>query len=175
MRGLFIAPPPLPAEVLARVLRLATVDGRVLLIVAGIFAVLSALGGDRLGAVVGCLAAGAGAVELHGVGRLRLGDAGGMTWLVRSQLALLAVVFLYVMARLMSFDPVLMQTLLTPERTESFRLAGLTDEEIMPLVETVYRMTYGAVALASLVYQGGMAWYYHSRRETVRTALETPG
>jgi len=175
MRGLLIAPPPLPTEVLARVLRLAAVDGRVLLIVAGTFAALSALGGDALGATIGCLAAGAGALELHGVGRLRLGDAGGISWLVRSQLALLAVVLSYVAARLASFDPILMQTLLTPERTESFRAAGLTDDEIMPLVKAVYQMTYGAVALVSLAYQGGMAWYYHSRRETVRAALEVAG
>lgn len=171
MFGFRSSPPPLPAEVLARILRLASVDGRMLMILGGFFAALSALGGDGIGATAGCLATGAAVVELHGVGRLKLGDPESIRWLVRSQLLLLAVILLYVIARIATFDPVQMRALITPDLVESFRNAGLAEADIMPVVENVYRFVYLVVGMVATTYQGGMALYYHRRRETVRVAL----
>ena len=54
-------PPLLPAETLVRVLRLAKFDGLSVLLIAGVFALLAATAGDFSGALVGLLAAGAGA------------------------------------------------------------------------------------------------------------------
>ncbi|GAB1488941.1 hypothetical protein MASR2M8_13890 [Opitutaceae bacterium] len=172
MFGFRSSPPPLPVEVLARVLRLASVDGRMLMIMGGLFAALSALGGDIIGAMAGCLATAAAFVELHGVNRLKIGDPDAMRWLIRSQLALLAIILLYVVARIATFDPEQMRALITPELVESFRNAGLAEHEIMPVVESFYRFVYGVVGVVATTYQGGMAIYYHRRREPVRIALE---
>ena len=38
-------------------------------------------------------------------------------------------------------------------------------------IELVYRMTYFAVSLVTVIYQGGMAIYYVRRREAVTAAL----
>jgi len=53
------APPLLPEETLLRVLRVARLDGLSVLVIAGVFALISALAGDGVGAVVGLLVAGA--------------------------------------------------------------------------------------------------------------------
>ncbi|HEY0966520.1 MAG TPA: hypothetical protein VGD88_03940 [Opitutaceae bacterium] len=172
MFGFRSSPPPLPAEVLARVLRLASVDGRMLMIMGGLFAALSALSGDAVGAIAGCLATAAAMVELHGVSRLKIGDPDAIRWLVRSQLVLLSVILLYVVARIATFDAEQMRALITPELVESFRNAGLAESEIMPVVESFYRFVYMVVGLIATTYQGGMAVYYHRRREPVRIALE---
>lgn len=172
MFGFRPSPPPLPAEVLARVVRLASVDGRMLMILGGLFAALSAVTGDAIGAIAGCLATAAAIVELHGVGRLKIGDPEAIRWLVRSQLILLAVILLYVLARIATFDPVQMRALITPDLVESFRNAGLAEPDIMPVVEGFYRFVYIVVGAVATTYQGGMALYYHRRREPVRIALE---
>lgn len=172
MFGFRSAPPPLPADVLARVLRVASVDGRMLLILGGIFAALSALSSDGVGATAGCLATAAAMLELHGVSRLRLGDPDAIKWLIRSQLALFGIILFYSAARIATFDAEQMQALLTPDLVESFRNAGLGEDEIMPMVKSVYRFMYLLVGLIALFYQGGMAWYYHQRREPIRTALQ---
>src|SRR5262245_17604351 len=59
-------PPLLPEVTLFRVLRLARFDGMGAMLLGGIFALLSASAGDFPFASIGLLAAGAGAVELHG-------------------------------------------------------------------------------------------------------------
>lgn len=172
MFGSRAKPPPLPSEVYARVVRLATVDGRTLLILGAVFGAFSALGRDAVGAVAGCLAAGAAMIELHGVGRLRIGDADAIKWLVRSQLALLGVILLYAAGRMATFDPVQMQAVITPELVTSFRDAGIAEDEIMPIVQSFHRFVYSVVALVAMAYQGGMALYYQRRREPVRTAID---
>jgi hypothetical protein len=51
-------PPLLPAETLARLLRLAKLDGTSILVISGAFALVSAAMGDRLGALVALMVAG---------------------------------------------------------------------------------------------------------------------
>src|SRR5678816_1370684 len=85
-------PPLLPEETLARVLRLARFDGMGALVLGGMFALFAAAARDFPFAAIGLLAAGAGAVELHGAALLRQGDRRGMQWLVASQPYLLLVI-----------------------------------------------------------------------------------
>ncbi|HEY9155275.1 MAG TPA: hypothetical protein VIM69_09100, partial [Opitutaceae bacterium] len=59
-------PPPLPSEILSRVIRIAGLDGRIVLWSSGIFALLSAAAHSALGAIIGLAAAGTGAIEVHG-------------------------------------------------------------------------------------------------------------
>lgn len=171
MAGKKDLPPPLPEDVLARVLRLARTDGRMLLIISGAFAVVSAMGQQGLGAVAGCLAAGAGALELHGASLLRQGDARGMGWLVRSQLALMVVIIGYVIARMMTFDPELMRSLITPEMRDQLATVGVPEDQIIPRVKHVYQFMYTVVAVVTVAYQGGMAIYYLRRKAVVEQAL----
>jgi hypothetical protein len=173
--------PLAPDIVLSRVVRVGTIDGRLLLIVAGLFALLSAAGRDVLGAAVGCLAAGAGALELHGVSLLRQGAARGMAWLVRAQLGLLALMLGYAGLRLALFDPELVrkQLELAPQLREPITQAGLTEDEFIAFTARVHGIIFTVVIGITLLYQGGLARYYHRRRPLVAQALaddrvETP-
>ena len=46
-----------------------------------------------------------------------------------------------------------------------------TETSIMPVLQTLSLLTYGAVILASLLHQGGLFLYYHRRQSGVVTAL----
>ena len=162
-------PPLLPEVTLARVLRLARFDGTVLLAIAGTCALLAAAAADTVGAVIGLLVAGAGALELHGVGLLRQGSARGLSRLVTSQLLLLGTILGYCAFRMVHAElpPV-------PDR-----FAVLIDTAAQQLkmsrgdyLRFVQRIGLQMVAVASLLYQGGMALYYLRRRADVIRALE---
>jgi hypothetical protein len=163
-------PPPLPAEILHRVLRLATFDGRIIMIVAGTLALLHAAAYQVDSAIVGCLVAGAGALELHGAGLLRAGDARGVDWLVRSQLLLLATLLIYSAIQLISPDlSQIGRVKFTPEMMQTLDTLKLTKEEFALLTNTIVYVTVGAV---TLIYQGAMAFYYSRHRRAVTLALE---
>jgi hypothetical protein len=163
-------PPLLPEEVLTRVFRLARLDGLSVLLVATTFAIIAALARDVTGAMAGLLVAGAGASELHGTSMLRVGDARGMSWLVGSQLCLLVSILAYVGVRLSLFElpPV-------PEDMKKFvefsaSQVGMTGDQYLRFV---HRVALWIVAGLSILYQGGMAWYYLRHRAAVARALET--
>jgi len=162
-------PPPLPTEILRRVLRMAKFDGISVLGVAGACALISAASRDVTGAVVGLLVAGAGAVELHGAGLLRAGDGRGMRWLVSSQVYLMASVLGYVAFRLLNPDIASLRKVVTGELADQIQQAGMSVDQF--LLEFL-RLVYFAVAAATIVYQGGMIIYYMRRRAAVAAALE---
>ena len=172
MPGKNVSPPPLPQDVLARVLRVAHTDGRLLMIVASVFAFFSAAARDATGTVAGVLAAGVGAMELHGVSVLLRGEPRGLRWLVAGQALLLLVILGYVATRLSLFDAAAVEALLTPDLTAQFEAAGVPPPEIVPMVKVLYQFVYAAVALGSVAYQGGMIWYFLRRRTAVEQALE---
>jgi hypothetical protein len=170
-------PPLLHAhDIFVRVLRVARFDGLSILWVAGSLALLTAASGNVQGAVFGCLVAGAGAMELHGVGLLRHGRLDGVSWLIRSQLFLLALMFGYCALRLTHFElePLRMafhEMLRFPLMKQGWDLQqsmGMTEEKFL---RQAYTRGYVVLALASLVYQGGMAIYYARRRNAVADAL----
>lgn len=163
-------PPQLPAEILGRVLRLARADGRILLFVAGGLALVAALVGDKTGAIAGCFVAGAGAMELHGVQRLRHGDPDGIHWLVRSQLTLLAIVLIYAAWMLTHYNPQLLDQLPADVKQE-LQDAGLPTSDLRETARFVYQGFYTLVGTVTLLYQGSMAVYYYRRRDAVRVAL----
>jgi hypothetical protein len=162
-------PPLLPAEALRRVVRIARFDGMSVLIVAGAFALASAMLHDEKGTVIGLLLAAAGAIELHGVALLRHGYEQGTRWLVSSQVVLLAVVLAYVALRLSHIDIAVLKPLLTDEQQQVIKQRGLSVDEFL---RAVYVMGYVIVGVATLIYQGGMAIYYLYRRTAVAAALQ---
>jgi hypothetical protein len=175
-------PPPLPAEVLARVLRISGIDGFTLVFIAGGFGLISVAVSDWVGALVGGLAAGAGLVELRGRQKLRVGEVLGVHWLVRSQLILLTVILCYVAYQLRNFDPQallakLEESLASAQRSFGLEVTslatsyGLTEKEFLALVRTITHLAYLAVGLASILCQGGLAVYYQRREPVVAKAL----
>jgi hypothetical protein len=170
------APPLLPVETLLRVLRTAKLNGTSVLALAGLFAVLSAMGGDRLGALIGVVIAGAGAFELHGAGLLRQGVVKGVSWLVASQVYLLLAILVYAAWRLFNYDPELMrrvseQALKTPEIQAKLLETGTSEEDMLRLVRLFYHLTYMILAVATFFYQGAMVLYYRRRRPAIEVAL----
>lgn len=161
-------PPLLPDETLHRVLRLARVDGLSVLVIAGFLALASAARGDYVGAIIGLLVAGAGAIELHGEGLLRRKHPRGMNWLVGSQLYLMAVIVGYGVVRLAQPVVAPIPEALLPMIEMSARQWQMTTEDYLRMI---YRLTFRLLALLTFFYQGGMALYYFRRREAVTRAL----
>jgi hypothetical protein len=48
---------------------------------------------------------------------------------------------------------------------------GLDIATLLPLVRLVFRAIYITVILVTLIYQGGLALYYHRQRAAIREAL----
>lgn len=161
-------PPLLPEEIYQRVLRLARFDGLSVLVIAGGFALLAASMGDYVGAAIGLLVAGAGAIELHGVTLLRHSEPRGMRWLIGSQFFLMFSVLSYCAVRLVHPELTPLRAAVTDEMRAQLEVIGWNVEQFTKLV---YRLTYLAVALATIVYQGGMAFYYQRRSAAVGLAL----
>jgi hypothetical protein len=161
-------PPLLPAETLVRVLRLAKLDGMSVLLIAGVFALLAATAGDFPGAIVGLLAAGAGAVELHGVSLIEERESRGIDWLIGSQLFLLLSILAYCAVRMAHLELPPVPEMFVPVIEASAQQLGMTREEYMTFVQ---RLGLQVVAIVSIFYQGGMALYYYRRRDPVIRAL----
>lgn len=165
-------PPLLPEETLERVERLARFDGLSLLLLGAIFALPAAAVRDIPFAAIGLLAAGAGAIELHGVALLRRGDARGMGWIIASQPLLLAVVWSYGALRLMLFEPPPL-----PEAVAEMTKLGATQWglPVDDYLRRVNQIIVGSLAVIALLYQGGMTVYYVRRRAAVAAALADAG
>jgi hypothetical protein len=161
-------PPLLPEETLTRVLRLAKFDGMGAMVLGGIFAIGAAGGGDSSFAAIGLLAAGAGAVELHGVALLRQGEPRGMNWLIGSQPFLLLVIFCYCALRLWFVAPPPV-----PDSMRTLVAVSAAQWQMSPEAFLIItnRITAIVVAIVSVGFQGGMTIYYLRRREPVRLAL----
>jgi hypothetical protein len=111
-------------------------------------------------------------MELHGCTLLRLRDLRGIVWLVRSQLCLLSVILLYVAWSFISFNLDQAKQHLTPDLAAALKEAGLSVDEVLNLLQTAFRLTYATVGIVAVFYQGGLARYYHRRREMIERALQ---
>jgi hypothetical protein len=164
-------PPLLPDVVLGRVVRVARMDGGGALLLGGIFALMMAAAGDRAFAVVGLLAAGSGAIELHGAALLRRGEPRGMRWLIASQPLLLAVIWSYCVLRIAAVQAPPIPETLRPFLAASAAPWQVTVEEY---VQALNRLTIATLALVALGFQGGLTLYYMRRRRAVERALGEP-
>lgn len=164
--------PPTPAEkTLRRVLLIAALDGWSVIAVAGLGVLLTLLLGDLSGLLVGALVLTGGVLELRGRGRLLRRDATGMRLMARAQLLMLSVILVYCVSRLGSFDSETVLSSLTPEMEAMLKESGVERADLLPLVQIAFYSTYATAALASLLFQGGLALYYRNRAGLVATAL----
>jgi hypothetical protein len=162
-------PPPLPSEVLDRVLRVARVDGTSILGISGAFALLSAAAHDAGGALVGLAVAAAGALELHGAALLRAARVDGLRWLVSSHLYLMTLILGYVAFRLSHLDITELREQVTPDVSAQIQQLNMTVDQFLYLM---LRCTFIAVGAATLLYQPAMMVYYLRRRDAVFAAVE---
>lgn len=107
-----------------------------------------------------------GAVELYGSGRIRRADPAAGRLLAVNQLALLGLILAYC----------LVQMCTSPLSAElRSQLAGIDLKGIEHLELLLTQAIYGLVAGLSVVFQGGMAFYYFTRRKHVEAFLaQTP-
>ncbi len=164
-------PPPLPEEILGRVLRTAKTNGLSVLIIASLGALASLAFGDLEGTAVGLAVAFGGWMELSGRQRLLRGDADGVTRLIRAQYVVMGAILVYCVTRLASFDPDQALSGLTPDMRQELVNEGVDVAAILRLVRIGFYSLYSVVAVVTLIYQGVMARYYGRRREPVAQAL----
>lgn len=165
-------PPILPEIIFARVERVGRIHGRCVTYVSGLFALVAAVGGDYVAALIGLLVAGAGVVEHHGAGLLRRGEPRGVNWLVGSQAILFAAIATYCVIRLGAPPPF-------PPLPDNLRpmiemSAAQWNMSVSEYQLFAYRLTLRLVLVLSVFYQGGLGWYYHRRRGPVEQALAEP-
>jgi len=174
-------PPPLPEAVYQRVMTVAKVEGYSILIVAGFSAFMAAGGGNVFTAIAACLAAGTGAMEIHGAQQLARGDETAVRWLVRAQLLLMAIILAYVFWQLAHFSEAVVREWLpefrrltdeiSAQRNIENPYARFTDTQLVHLARVLHTTLYCVVGIVTCVYQGLMARYYHRRREVIAQAL----
>jgi hypothetical protein len=167
-----LKPPPLPSEVLAKVIRVGSIDGRLILWLSACFAIFAAAGHAGIPAIAGVAAAGAGAIELHGSTLLRQGFARGVDWLIRGQFVLLAVILFYSAYRIWSFDPQVLREQITPDIQRLLEQFGLNEDQFIEQSKVATLLIATATGFGSLIYQSLMVRYYASRRHMIEQALD---
>lgn len=161
-----------PAEKsLRRVLLIAAIDGWSIAIFAGFCTLVSLLFGEWVGVYIGAIITFAGVLELRGRTRLIRGDIRGLSWLVRAQVLILATVGLYAFRNLLAFDEAAMLAEVTPELRNAINQVGISMADIQQLMKPVYYGLYLTVIGVTLLFQGGMALFYASRRAKITAAL----
>lgn len=167
-----ISPEPTKQDkALKRVLTISRLNGWSVVVFAAIGTLITLVIGDFSGMAIGVLIGVAGWMEIRGHKKLTRRDPEGMKLLVRSQLFLLAVILVYCAGRLGSFDDGTVMASLTPDMEALLKEAGINKTDILPLVRTAFFAGYGGFALATLLYQGGMALYYRGKTLAVTEAL----
>ena len=157
-----------PILALARMHKLARREGTVLLVIAGSFAMLSAIAKDAPGALAGVAASGTAVLELHGATLLAACRRSNRRFLVASQLTLLATVLVYCAWRTTHPDLERIQPFLTTDMKASIAQLGLTVNQFLLLTN---RLTYALVAAVTLLYQGGMACHYYFKQRAFANVL----
>jgi hypothetical protein len=169
----------MPADTLRKVIKIARFNGMVVVFpTACLCALVEAAMGDWFGTIIGFLVAAAGWSEWHGAKLLQRGEARGVGWLVRSQLYLLGLIWVYALMQMYRFNPDYMHSIML----EINRIAGINFQDLLETVgydakdviqlgRTFCYALYGSFALVAVFYQGGLALFYQRRAAAVRIAL----
>jgi len=172
-------PEPSPADTLRKVIRIARVNGMVVIFpVAVLCALIEMAMGDWFGAAIGFLVAAAGWSEWHGAKLLKRGESRGRAWLVRSQLYLLGLIWLYAITQMARYNPDAVRSSLQELNRvgginvqEMLENLGYDTQEVVQLGRTFCYVLYGSFALVAVFYQGGLALFYRRHTAAVKTAL----
>lgn len=144
-----------------RVLRVSGINGWSILIVAGLFALISLLMGDGLGAFFGVAVLVSPGMELKARSLLKRGEKGARQWYLRSQIWLLSVIILYCLSQLFLFYSSGGIAMLPADVKESLLQALQFDEPALQvLMEKIYLAVYLTIIVVTLCYQGGLFFFY---------------
>ncbi|MBN2447971.1 MAG: hypothetical protein JXO22_14665 [Phycisphaerae bacterium] len=110
-----------------------------------------------------------GTVEWVGARRLREADPGAATFLGRNQMAFLALIIAYCLYQMLAFSPEQAQTAaLAPQLKSQLAqvpsITGDIDKQLAAWAPFVTYSFYTLVIVISIAAQGGLAWYYFTRR-----------
>ena len=148
-----------------KIMRISTINAGSVTVFAGAFAVLNLLALSLPGVLVGVAVTAAGPLEMVGQRRLETDPRRARTWMVGSQLWLMLCVLSYCAWRALSLDPD-NPFVVFGDATQVFELVavfGIPQGYLASLFVQAFYITYGLVAGLTLLVQGGLAVYYHSR------------
>jgi hypothetical protein len=155
---------------LRRSASLAKFSGSCLLLFGIPTLLLSLLGFDVVGLLLGGALCACGVLELTSVKRVRAGDSEVFARLGWNQWAVFGVISIYGSLQVIGFDAQELRALLADQG-----LAGSQLREIDELIPTLVNVIYGTVILVTFVVQGLMARMYFRRRKLAeRYAAEVP-
>lgn len=143
-------------------LRMARGDGYGLLVMGVLSLIIASMSVSIGGIVVGALVAAAGWCELDGYRRFKDGRAGSRLRLMGSQLVVLGIAWAYAGWTLLHPEP------LSPEIKEMLAASGDQAPEMQGLVDNLRFLMAAVICGVSLLYQGGLAWYYCLKTKRVR-------
>lgn len=135
-------------------LRMARGDGYGLLVMGVLSLIIAGMSKSPGGIVIGALVAAAGWCELDGYRRYMDGQQGSRLRLIGSQLVILGIAWAYAGWTLLHPEP------LSPEIKEMLAASGDEATAMQGMVESLRFLVASAICAVSLLYQGGLAWYY---------------
>ncbi len=160
---------------LNKVLQIASVDHISVLVIAGCAVLLCLLSGYWLEAIFGTLACGAGLVERHGYKQVSDGIHDGFKSLIRSQLLLLVIILVYAIWRLQTADASeLLEKISEYPFMQEFIEVYPYPELLEPVIGISLSLTYGLLIILSLIFQGGLAWWYARSAKRLQGSLVPP-
>lgn len=161
-----------PSEkTLRSVLTLSAIDGWSVALFAGFCTLISLVFGEWVGVYIGGLITAAGVMELRGRRQLLRGEANGMNGLVRAQLIILATILLYAFRNLLAFDEATIMEGMTPDMRLVLDQYGISIETLRTMIKPIYYGFYLVVMGVTVLFNGGLALFYRTRREKITEAL----
>ena len=148
-----------------RALSVSRVNGWSVAGFAGLCTLAVLLMGDLVGFGIGLAVSAAGCMELRGHCLLKAGKRSAFSWLAGSQLYLMGLLWGYAIYQLMRFDPDDVWSLFSPEFKDLILAINPDVYIVEALIRITYPVTYYALMLAVLFYQGGLCLYYLSRKK----------
>jgi hypothetical protein len=138
-------------------LRMAKGDGYGLLVMGVLSLIIAAMSVSIGGMAIGAGVAAAGWCELDGYRRFMEGRAGSRLRLMGSQLAVLGIAWAYAGWTIIHPEP------LSPEISEMLAASGDQASSMQGMVDSLRFLVAAAICAVSLLYQGGLAWYYFAK------------
>jgi hypothetical protein len=152
-----------------RFVSVSRINGWSIAIVCGLSLLLSL--GSLGGMLISAAALVSPVLELKGSYAAERGDASRLKFLPMSQLILLAVILLYSIARLVTFDPAAALADMSGDLRSALADAAGGEQGLLDVTALSAKVVYLTLIVVSLLYQGGLFFYY---RRAVRDFQPQP-
>lgn len=161
----FMHPEAISEKKIQRVLTLSRINGWSIVSFAALCSLVVLLMGDFFGFFIGIAVSSSGLMELRGNRLLTNKDARASLWLVVSQIYLIAVLWVYAAYQLLRFDSEDPWAMFSPEFKDRILSINPDAYLVEVMIRITYPVTYFALILVVLIYQGGLCLYYISRKK----------